>query len=238
MAYTKSISFFYDESKAIWKLIERASLKSHFDCHRVFRDLLTMSVCALSRGEMEDKYAKTVKGYGEPGGKNRAIDAMAEAFGIIVSNPGSDLLGDVFQGAITFGEAGQFFTPEPVCRLMSLLSGANEVQPGQRICDPACGSGRTLLAVAEVQPSAIFYGTDVDARCAMMTAINLAIRGLRGIVTHGNTLTLDQYEQWYVLQPGKVILPRERFVALMELESIADRAKIQSPRSRQLSLFS
>jgi hypothetical protein len=27
----------------------------------------------------------------------------------------ADILGDLFQGSITYGEAGQYFTPESVC---------------------------------------------------------------------------------------------------------------------------
>lgn len=246
MPYTKNIHFFHDESKQVWKLLSRAADKSRQDHHRVFRDWLWMSVCALSRGEMEESYLKTVKAYGEPGGTDRAIDAICEAFAIVVGNPDKDVLGDVFQGAITFGEAGQFFTPEPVCRLMAGLSDADGLEPGMKVHDPACGSGRTLLVVAEKQPEAVFFGTDVDARCAQMCAINLAIRGLRGVVIHGNSLSLEEWERWFVLQPGGVILPREKFEAyvgmLTEEEGVvapemSANQDVRGEKVQQLTLF-
>ena len=59
----------------------------------------------------------------------------------------------------------------------------------KRVGDPACGSGRMLLAVAEIQPHWHFVGQDVDLRCVRMCAINLALRNLSGYVIHGNSLT-------------------------------------------------
>ena len=59
----------------------------------------------------------------------------------------------------------------------------------KRVGDPACGSGRMLLAVAEMQPHWHFVGQDVDLRCVRMCAINLTLRNLSGYVIHGNSLT-------------------------------------------------
>lgn len=58
----------------------------------------------------------------------------------------------------------------------------------KRVCDPASGSGRMLLAVAEIQPHWLFVGRDIDLRCVRMTAINLALRNLYGFVIWGNSL--------------------------------------------------
>jgi hypothetical protein len=56
------------------------------------------------------------------------------------------------------------------------------------VMDPCCGSGRMLLAVAKINPHWTFHGQDVDIRCVRMCAINLAFRGLNGLVIHGNML--------------------------------------------------
>src|SRR5207249_1665656 len=64
------------------------------------------------------------------------------------------------------------------------------------VCDPACGSGRLLLAVAEIQRHWIFVGQDIDLRCVRMTAINLALRNLYGYVIWGNSLA-DEHRLVY-----------------------------------------
>lgn len=195
---SRNIHFQYQESKAIWKHIEIAADKAMKDRHGVFRDLLQMTVCCLSREKMEELYLETIKGYGKKGEKNRAIDEMIKAYSILVQNRDNDLLGDVFQGAITGGEAGQFFTPEPITRMMAMMTYADKIQPGNTCYDPACGSGRTILAVGKMQPKAYLYGADVDHRCVMMTAINMAIRGLQGYAIHSNSLTLEVFQTYWI----------------------------------------
>ena len=102
-----------------------------------------------------------------------------------------DVLGDLYQGGITYGEAGQFLTPEDIARLMTKLQTAGLPAHPDRmpvVCDPCCGSGRMLLAVAEEHPGWELVGQDVDLRCVRMTAINLALRNLYGYVIHGDSL--------------------------------------------------
>ena len=65
--------------------------------------------------------------------------------------------------------------------------------------DPCCGSGRLLLAAADVNPHAEFYGQDIDLRCVHMTAINLALRNLYGWVVHGDSLS---NQQWRIYRTG------------------------------------
>lgn len=107
------------------------------------------------------------------------------------------ILGDLFQGAITYGEAGQFLTPMPVCRLMARMT-IDGAEPAagdggrKSVCDPCVGSGRMLLAVAETHRHWEFVGQDVDLRCVRMTALNLAFRNLYGYVIHGNSLTVEK----------------------------------------------
>ncbi len=65
------------------------------------------------------------------------------------SSLSADVKGDAYQGLLQMnaedvkGDAGQYFTPRP------LIAARVEVmapQPGQTICDPACGTGGFLLA--------------------------------------------------------------------------------------------
>ena len=180
---------------------------------QVFDDLLTLSICALAGGTQEEEYLKTVKPYreGEPG--QRPIDRLVKVFGQIVDlmeETRTDVLGDIFQGAITRGQNGQFFTPDPVCELMASMTdrdesgeeaSADSKEPASKksIYDPCCGSGRLLLAAAKVNRNCYFVGQDVDHRCAKITALNLALWNLYGKVIWGNTLT---NEAWRVYHTG------------------------------------
>ena len=222
--------FLYNETKPVFDLIEEASQRSGVSRGQAFEDFLHMSVCAMSGGTMEDQYLAVVERHkhGKPG--KRGCDSIARAFGALVASMEQtqgemiDILGDLFQGAITYGEKGQFLTPMPICRAMARLTigeaageedegdefvpdhAANEVgveeptaeqsaepkllsrTPKRTVCDPACGSGRMLLAVAEIHPHWEFHGQDVDLRCVRLTALNLAFRNLYGYVTWGNSL--------------------------------------------------
>ena len=99
-----------------------------------------------------------------------------------------DILGDLFQGGITYGEHAQYFTPAPICDLMAQLTAGDEPCFGQRYSDPCCGSGRMLLAMAQMNPNGVFVGQDADLRCVKITAINLGLRKLYGYAIWGNSL--------------------------------------------------
>jgi hypothetical protein len=177
--------------------------RRHGSREQVFDDLLTIAVCALAGGTREEEYLQTVKPYIEGDVGNRAIDRLVAVFGqivIIMDETRSDVLGDIFQGAITRGQNQQFFTPDPICDLMARLTDSAESREGasagsadaaemKTICDPCCGSGRLLLAAARVNRNRYFVGQDIDHRCAKITAINLALWNLYGKVVWGGSTT-------------------------------------------------
>ncbi len=186
-----------------------------------------MSVAALSGGRMEDLYLQTVAKHtaGTPG--KRGCDSLAHMFGELVAameqdtrDGIKDILGDLFEGAITYGEHQQYLTPMPVCELMAQLtlgereavapadehestaaglesmpsaeSDSNRPTERKSVCDPCCGSGRMLLAVAQIHRHWEFVGQDIDLRCVRMTALNLAFRNLYGYAIEGNSLALKK----------------------------------------------
>lgn len=162
---------------------------------QVFDDFLTMTVCALAGGAMEEEYLATVGKYavGEKG--NRPVDQLAAAFGKLVAimeDTREDILGDLFQGGITYGEHAQYFTPAPVCDLLAQVTAGDEPGLGRRFCDPCCGSGRMLLAMAKLKPYGLFIGQDTDVRCVKITAINLGLRNLYGYAIWGNSLANER----------------------------------------------
>jgi type I restriction-modification system DNA methylase subunit len=103
-----------------------------------------------------------------------------------------DILGDLFQGGITYGEHAQYFTPAPICDLMAQVTAGDEPGLGRSFCDPCCGSGRMLLAMAKIKPYGRFVGQDADLRCVKITAINLALHNLYGYAIWGNSLSNER----------------------------------------------
>jgi len=202
-------TFAYPETHRLLELLDEVAHRSAISRGQAFEDFLHMTVCSLSGGEMEDAYLQTVKKHtaGERG--KRGCDVIARMFGELVAQSETtrddmkDLLGDLFQGAITYGERGQFLSPMPICRLMAQINVADlpaeETTPKRSVCDPCCGSGRMLLAVAELHRNWEFTGQDIDLRCVRITAINLALRNLYGYVIHGNSLT---NQHWLVYRTG------------------------------------
>lgn len=190
-------------SKTLVELFDQTARQTGHARGRVFTDFLTVSKCALAGQTMEAEYHATIEqGYTDgPKGK-RGIDTLAQGFAMLVNameETQADVLGDIFQGAITYGENGQFFTPDSVCDLMvSMTVPAERTDEPNSVCDPACGSGRQLLAVAKHQPHWELIGQDIDHRAVMMTAINLGLNGLRGWAVHQNTLTLEVHRVYKI----------------------------------------
>jgi len=167
------------------------------DISRVFSDFLEMTVCALQLGTAEERYLEVIRRY-----EKQDAWQFSEAFAALVmemTGDGSgliDILGEFFMINISRGHNGQFFTPQPICDMMSgmVRSGGT----GYRVADCACGSGRMLLAAAKFDRSLRFYGADVSRECAQMTAINLCLNGLFGEVAWMDTLSNKFYGGWQI----------------------------------------
>ena len=108
-----------------------------------------------------------------------------------------DALGSLYEEIASRSKAsflGQFFTPPEVCNLMAEIQYApEEKKTGLTVNDPACGSGRTLLAFNKVAPGNYLVAQDMDPICTKMTAINLAIHGCRGQALNGDSLRPDNF---------------------------------------------
>lgn len=157
----------------------------------VFTDYLDMVICALSGGKYEEEYLSIVKGYSRKE-MDMFCELMAEML-ISMDNNGAglvDCLGEFYQNNLSRGKHGQFFTPQNVSDFMAEIT-MDKSTTGKTIHDPACGSGRMLLAAAKVSRDNYFTGADVDSRCAKMCVINLCLNGLRGEVAHMNSLSSE-----------------------------------------------
>jgi len=172
--------------------------------HRIFSDFLTLVVCAFSLGKEEEKYLSVIQKYNKQEA-NLFAEALAKLV-IEMTGDGAglvDVLGSFFQEYISFGRNGQFFSPQHICDMMTCMAGP--VKQGNRILDPACGSGRMLLAAAKNNRNALFYGADIDENCAKMTVINLYLNCLYGEVAWMDSLSNKFYGAWEILPTIKGI---------------------------------
>ena len=136
------------------------SFQPRFAIHSVFEDFLTLALCSFSRNPEtglsydEDLYLSTIEKY-----KNEEvrflfpkmlaclISEMEERFD---GDTGWDILGEFYEQHLPKKGLSQFFTPWPICTFMAKASfdEARKEEPTRplRVIEPACGSGRMLLA--------------------------------------------------------------------------------------------
>ena len=117
----------------------------------------------------------------------------------------ADLKGDAYEGLLeknaadVKGGAGQYFTPRP---LIAAIVEVMAPQPGQTICDPACGTGGFLLAAFDhlsklphldrAQKKALkngtFHGIELVDSVTRLCAMNLLLHGIGGSEADGLSL--------------------------------------------------
>ncbi|MBA3832445.1 MAG: SAM-dependent DNA methyltransferase [Chthoniobacterales bacterium] len=111
------------------------------------------------------------------------------------SSLSADVKGDAYEGLLqknaedVKGGAGQYFTPRP---LISAMVDAIAPQPGQTICDPACGTGGFLLAAHDYiakhykldreqkkkLKSGTLFGIELVDSVTRLCAMNLLLHGI------------------------------------------------------------
>lgn len=171
----------------------------------VFDDFLTMSVCALSAGRMEEQYLQIVGKYSKKE-IQVFVELFAEMINVLQTNivlPYStgywyDFFGDYYQFISSNYQKsglGQYFTPPHVCDMMARITIGTSDKPEHevRISEPCAGSGRMILAAGGIVPKANFYAADLDRTCVKMTALNMLFHNLKGEVVCKNSLDPDSY---------------------------------------------
>lgn len=131
----------------------------------------------------------------------------------------ADPWGDLFMSLNVGGNnKGQFFTPDSLCNLMAEIAATNNVVSsvqkcgtfGERltVCDPACGSGRNLLAAHALltrggKRKPYVIAEDIDINCCRMTAINLMVHGCFGeVVCHDVLTEPDSLVTGFIINEG------------------------------------
>ncbi|HZT35028.1 MAG TPA: N-6 DNA methylase, partial [Nitrososphaera sp.] len=206
-----------DHQKELVKLLSGlAGRHSHW---KVFTDFCEMSAIALSnavdlapREKREARYLQIVKSY-----KSEELDMLARGLAhltLALERGFSDVLGRTFHDLELHNKwAGQFFTPDDVCRMMARMTIGDTEELKARIAargfvttqEPAVGSGAMVIALAEAMYDAgINYqqhlhvtAIDVDLKCVHMAYAQLSLLHIPAVIIHGNTLAVEEYDHWY-----------------------------------------
>lgn len=123
----------------------------------------------------------------------------------------TDILGEIYHALELHNKyKGQFFTPQHVCDMMSkIIAGDLEAQLTEKgfvsLCEPCCGSGAMIIGFANTMreqhlnysAQLVAVATDVDLKCVYMCYLQLSLYGIPAIVVHGNSLTLEEWSQWF-----------------------------------------
>ena len=97
---------------------------------------------------------------------------------------GLDVIGNAYEyliGKFAAGagkKAGEFYTPPEVSRLLARLLAP---QPGDRICDPACGSGSLLIKCAQQVggPDYALYGQESNGATWALAKMNMFLHNVK-----------------------------------------------------------
>ncbi len=152
--------------------------------------------------ECAAEYAESCARYGEQP-LRELIDTIGDC-----SADFFDALGTIYEYiVITKGKSsmlGQFFTPQIIAHLMaSLLHLSPEDGKQQTVCDPCCGSGRTLLAAGIMYGSErwrqMFFGKDIDIVSVKMTTLNMWLNIMPSIIEHGDTMAVTTWRAYEVI---------------------------------------
>lgn len=105
-----------------------------------------------------------------------------------------DVIGDAYEYLIdkfaagAGKKAGEFYTPARVSMLIAALVAP---QPGERICDPACGSGSLLIKCGQKVRNEDFslYGQEMNGETWALAKMNMFLHGMdRARIEWGDTI--------------------------------------------------
>lgn len=136
---------------------------------------------------------------GETKDRNRRVKNLLQDFAELDLRPGhvveDDAIGEAYMYLIerfateSGRGAGEFYTPLQVSRVLAKL-----VQPqvGDRICDPACGSGALLIETAYEVPGGkdfALFGQEVNGGTHALAKLNMFLHDIDGAkIVWGDTL--------------------------------------------------
>lgn len=179
------------------------SLVYRHDVSQVYRDFLGIVISCLGHGTREKEYFEIIKRYDK-----KELQLFSNLFGELMKyydrnisdSSWCDPLGtyyEILAGNYKKASFGQFFTPPAICEIIARFS-LEEKTFGKTINEPACGSGRMVLAANTVAKGNKYICQDLDNICCQMAAINLAFHKIDGIVYCMDTLANSKPTHTYI----------------------------------------
>lgn len=171
-----------------------------------FSDFVEITACAISKPffDRDNQYFAIQSRYSDD--EMRMFQNMAFHLIEYLEEEPQDILGQIYMNLnIANKQRGQCFTPLCISELMAKAS--IEIEKKEkiyRINDPSCGSGALIIGTIKslincgMNPNNEVFATasDLDRKSVMMCYIQLSLLGVPAIITHGNTLTGEIFEQW------------------------------------------
>ncbi|RDU74054.1 DNA methyltransferase [Helicobacter anseris] len=166
-----------------------------------------LSTLSHQSGVIGTIYAKAQNKINEPANLKRLIGIIDKEEWLGLS---SDVKGDIYEGLLeknaqdSKGGAGQYFTPRVIIDcIIECLSPSL----GEKICDPACGTGGFLLSAYEYIKShntlnrtqlrelktSTLYGQDIAPLVASLCAMNMVLHNIGG--EEGNISCADSLKE-------------------------------------------
>ncbi len=229
------------------------------DNYTKFRDFLTLAYCAYAKTtsppqraeELEAEYMRVVGTYANKDDIRQMPEMISQVYKGVQLN--MDFLGCVAgELELLNADAGQFFTPYEVSKMMAMLNldGIKEriTENGYvTVSEPACGAGSMVLALADVlteegfDPGLTMWveATDVAEMPFKMTFLQLAFRGVAGRVYRANSLALETFET-VTLPASHRFIDTQGFPFAKDNEKQANEAVQKAPVAKigeQMMLF-
>lgn len=181
------------------------SFKGYYYDYDIFRDFINYATaCLLWEGdiklaeELKHRYKSDYSRFGElylALAQTMQDQLPIEGFGWY------DALGTLYEEISSRQKSsmmGQFFTPPSLCDMTAqMLTPTEREEHTITVNDPSAGSGRMLLAFNAIYPGAYHIAQDLDPICTKMSAINMAMHGIKGQAVNGDTLQPDDFNFGY-----------------------------------------
>jgi type I restriction-modification system DNA methylase subunit len=195
-----------DYKKEFMDILENINLAKN--AYEVFADWLILTAAALYSWKKDKRVEKEYKDVAKIYSKDelkKHKQLLAITVNALEENSEQDFLGEIFIAEeFRNTKKSQVFTPFHISEMMAeVLIGDSKLPKNKvfKVYDPCCGSGCMLIASIAVlrkygfnyQKNAFFIGTDIDARCARMTYIQLSLLGAPAVIICGNTLSKETF---------------------------------------------
>lgn len=192
------------KNNEIWDGVNKLGLKH--DNLIAFSDFVEVTACAISKPflDRDNQYFSIQSRYSDD--EMRLFQKMAFCLVEHLEHEPQDVLGQIYMYLnIANKQRGQCFTPVCISELMAKTSiETKNIKGVYTLNDPTCGSGALIIGAIKSMvndgknPNKDVFVTasDLDRKSVMMCYVQLSLLGIPAIITHGNSLTGDIFDQW------------------------------------------